>query len=141
MADSNRTARPKLQRPLIPDDRQASDIEAPEGYQVHGAKRPHSLRRKAATAALAAISVALCVYAVIGHDGVIAYLQKRQHSKQLQHQILSLRQQNEGLTQRNNRLKNDPDMIEYEAREQMHYARPGEVIYTLPEAPGSTKSK
>jgi cell division protein FtsB len=38
-------------------------------------------------------------------------------------------------------LKNDRDTIEYEAREQMHYTRPGEVIYTLPQAPGSTQKK
>ena len=39
------------------------------------------------------------------------------------------------------RLQSDPDTLEYEAREQMHYTRPGEVIYTLPEAPGATKHK
>jgi len=33
------------------------------------------------------------------------------------------------------RLKKDPDAIEHEAREKLHYARPGEVIYTLPPDP------
>ncbi len=33
------------------------------------------------------------------------------------------------------RLKSDPDAIEREAREKLHYAKPGEVIYTLPEQP------
>ncbi len=27
-------------------------------------------------------------------------------------------------------LKTDPDAIEHEARERLHYARPGEVIWT-----------
>jgi cell division protein FtsB len=27
-----------------------------------------------------------------------------------------------------------PDAIEHEAREKLHYAKPGEVIYTLPAA-------
>jgi cell division protein FtsB len=31
-------------------------------------------------------------------------------------------------------LKSDPDAIEREAREKLHYAKPGEVIYTLPVA-------
>ena len=31
--------------------------------------------------------------------------------------------------------KKDPDAIEHEAREKLHYAKPGEVIYTLPETP------
>jgi cell division protein FtsB len=33
------------------------------------------------------------------------------------------------------RLKSDPDAIEHEAREKLHYAKPGEVIYTLPAEP------
>ena len=32
-------------------------------------------------------------------------------------------------------LKSDPDAIEREAREKLHYARPGEVIYALPDQP------
>jgi cell division protein FtsB len=35
-------------------------------------------------------------------------------------------------------LKSDPDAIEYEAREKLHYARPGEVIYTLNNQPQPT---
>jgi cell division protein FtsB len=30
------------------------------------------------------------------------------------------------------RLQNDPNAIEHQAREELHYTRPGEVIYTLP---------
>ncbi len=33
-------------------------------------------------------------------------------------------------------LKSDPKAIEKEAREQLRYAKPGEVIYLLPEQPG-----
>ncbi len=33
------------------------------------------------------------------------------------------------------RLKSDPNAIEHEAREKLHYAKPGEVIYTLPPDP------
>ncbi len=32
-------------------------------------------------------------------------------------------------------LNSDPDAIEREAREKLHYAKPGEVIYTLPDQP------
>jgi cell division protein FtsB len=32
-------------------------------------------------------------------------------------------------------LKSDPKAIEKEAREQLRYAKPGEVIYLLPEPP------
>ncbi len=33
---------------------------------------------------------------------------------------------------RSKRLQSDPEEIEREAREKLHYAKPGEVIYTLP---------
>jgi cell division protein FtsB len=33
------------------------------------------------------------------------------------------------------RQKSDSNAIEHEAREQLHYAKPGEVIYTLPAQP------
>jgi cell division protein FtsB len=37
-------------------------------------------------------------------------------------------------------LKSDPKAIEKEAREQLRYARPGEVVYTLPNQPQAQKS-
>jgi cell division protein FtsB len=33
------------------------------------------------------------------------------------------------------RLNTDPEAIEREAREKLHYAKPGEVIYALPAQP------
>ena len=44
-------------------------------------------------------------------------------------------QENARLRVRVEKLKSDPDAIEREAREKLHYARPGEVIYTLPPDP------
>ena len=35
-------------------------------------------------------------------------------------------------------LKNDPKTIEKEARERLHYTRPGEVVYTLPSVPAAS---
>ena len=50
-------------------------------------------------------------------------------------QIKALQQQNGGMEQEIKALKNDPKTIEKEARERLRYARPGEVVYTLPAAP------
>jgi cell division protein FtsB len=83
----------------------------------------------------------LGAYAVFGHDGLLAYQQKQHQSHRLQQQILRLKQENQRLALHDQRLQSDPDTLEYEAREQMHYTRPGEVIYTLPEAPGAAKHK
>jgi cell division protein FtsB len=37
-------------------------------------------------------------------------------------------------------LRNDPKAIEQEAREQLHYAKKGEVIYLLPEKKHSSSA-
>ena len=37
-------------------------------------------------------------------------------------------------------LETDPDAIEHQAREELHYTRPGEVIYTLPTEPAAPAS-
>lgn len=62
----------------------------------------------------------------------MVYQQKRQEYRQLQQQIQSVQQQNQYLEQQIKALKSDPQTIEKEARERLRYARPGEVVYTLP---------
>ena len=49
----------------------------------------------------------------------------------------SLQKENEQLKGHVERLKSDPNAIEHQAREELHYTRPGEVIYTLPVNSGS----
>jgi cell division protein FtsB len=43
-----------------------------------------------------------------------------------------LEQQNQELEKQIKALKDDPQAIEKEARERLHYAKPGEVVYTTP---------
>lgn len=57
--------------------------------------------------------------------------EKRTEDKALQQEIKDLQQENAQMRQRIDRLNSDPDAIEREAREKLHYAKPGEVIYTL----------
>ena len=96
------------------------------------------LNRWRGTIATAAIGVLLCLigyYAVFSANGLMDYQQKRRESKELDRQIKTLQQQNGGMEQAIKALKNDPKTIEKEARERLRYARPGEVVYTLPAAP------
>ena len=88
-------------------------------------------RRRVATGA--AITLAgLCAYhAVFGHNGISAYAQKRSEDRVLAAEIQKLSIENAQLTQHVEHLRDDPDAIEHEARERLHYTRPGEVIYTL----------
>ena len=136
----NGRGRNELQRQLIAGHSEPRvPAAAVQGSRIERlSTRALGLRRKAATALFVALSLFLCVYAILGHDGIVAYQQKQHQAKQLHQQILSLKQENQRLALHDERLQNDRDTIEYEAREQMHYARPGEVIYTLPQAPSST---
>lgn len=99
----------------------------------------YRVRRRIATALAAVLTVFFGYYVVFGRNGVNSYEQKRTEYKALHQQIDALQQENSHLKDHVGRLKNDPDAIEYEAREKLHYARPGEVIYTLNSAPASEK--
>ncbi len=138
----NLGSRKKLQRQLISHDGPASvSASVPQGSRI--ARFSASLlgmRRKAATVMFVALSMFLGFYAIFGHDGLVAYQQKQHEAQQLHQQILDLQKQNDRLALHDQRLKTDRDTIEYEAREQMHYTRPGEVIYTLPKAPATTSA-
>ena len=96
-------------------------------------------RRRLATGC-AMLVAALGYFAVAGDNGITVYKQKRAEDKRLAAQIDSLKQENAHLQAHVDRLQNDPSAIEHEARARMHYARPGEVIYTLPDAPASKQS-
>jgi cell division protein FtsB len=139
-------SRKKLQRQLISHDVPAPVSTAvPQGSRIaRFSASALGMRRKVATVMLIALSASLGFYAIFGHDGLVAYQQKQHEAQHLQRQILDLQKQNERLALHDQRLKTDRDTIEYEAREQMHYTRPGEVIYTLPQAPAApsaTKAK
>lgn len=74
---------------------------------------------------------------VNGRHGLSSWQKQRQQEKQLRKEIDAVQQENSRLRNHVDRLKSDPDAIEHEAREQLHYAKPGEVIYTLPNDPKS----
>jgi cell division protein FtsB len=91
--------------------------------------------RKVATGAAAVLAIGLGYHVVFGQNGLTAYQQKRQDSQALAGQLRSLQRENELLKGHVERLQNDPNAIEHQAREELHYTRPGEVIYTLPAPP------
>ena len=57
----------------------------------------------------------------------------------LEQQLKSLQRENEQLKGHVDRLQSDPNAIEHQAREELHYTRPGEVIYTLPDTSAAAK--
>ena len=89
-------------------------------------------RRKAATAAAAVLAVAVGYHVVFWANGILVFQKKRQETQQLNRQMIELQRENAILKGHVDRLQSDPNAIEHQAREQLHYTRPGEVIYTLP---------
>ncbi len=94
--------------------------------------------RKVATGAAALLALAMGYHVIFGQNGLTAYQQKRQDAQSLDRQLHSLQRENELLKGHVDRLQNDPNAIEHQAREELHYTRPGEVIYSLPSSPGSS---
>ena len=93
---------------------------------------------------MAGLGVALCLsayYVVFSANGLMVYREKRQTSQDLDRQIKTLQQQNSAMEQEIKALKTDPKTIEKEARERLHYTRPGEVVYSLPTAPAAPAKK
>ena len=85
---------------------------------------------------VAVLLAALVMWHVVnGNHGLSVWHQKRAEDRELQKQITDVQQENAHLRQDIERLKSSPDAIEHEAREKLHYAKPGEVIYALPTPP------
>jgi cell division protein FtsB len=96
-------------------------------------QKAYGCRRRGATLALCLVAVWVAYHVIFGANGMVIYSHKRTEYRSLNKEILELKQENQQLAQRVDALKNDPKAIEKEAREQLRLAKPGEVIYTLPQ--------
>jgi cell division protein FtsB len=95
----------------------------------------YGVRRRLATTAVAGLTIWLFVHIMFGANGMVIYRQKRAEYDTLQRQIGKLQNENDRYTQQIKALQTDPKMIEKEAREQLHYVRPGEIVYVPPNPP------
>ncbi len=89
--------------------------------------------RRAALLALALATLVLIVHEIFGENGYLALRRRREEVEALRLEIEKLKQENQRLELQIKKLKSDPEAIEKLAREQMKMARPGEIIYVLPE--------
>jgi cell division protein FtsB len=89
--------------------------------------------RWVATAVLLA-SVFL-LYETVGESGYLARREQQQKIQALSQQVEDLQRENERIGQNIHNLRSDPAAIEEMAREQLHLARPGELVITLPSNP------
>lgn len=98
----------------------------------------YRMRRRIATVLVVAAALFFGYHAIFGENGVNMFEQKRAEDRAIQKRMFELKQENARLQQSVQELRSDPDAIEHEARERLHYARPGEVIWTEDDPPAST---
>jgi cell division protein FtsB len=95
-------------------------------------QRMYGQRRRVATVAAAVLAAAVGYHVVFGQNGLTAYEKKKQDARMLAQELQDLNAENDDLKGHVERLQNDPGAIEHQAREALHYTRPGEVIVALP---------
>jgi cell division protein FtsB len=83
---------------------------------------------------LALALFALFVHDIFGPHGFIAMRRTQKEIDQIHEQILQMNEQNKTLTNQVSSLKSDPKSIERIAREEMGLARPGEMIFKIPDS-------
>ena len=93
------------------------------------------IQRRLGTAAAILIIFGLVLHAMFGANGMVVYRQKRTEVQSLQTEVERLQKENSQYANQIKSLKSDPAAIEKEAREQLHYTRPGEVVYVVPDPP------
>jgi cell division protein FtsB len=91
--------------------------------------------RRVGTIAALLLIAGVLLHAMYGENGVAQYQQKRNEMKDLQKEVDRLQKENERYAEDIHALKQDPAAIEKEAREGLHYARPGEIVLVAPEVP------
>ena len=92
-----------------------------------------SYLRRNARQILAFALFALLVHDVFGPHGFIAMRRTQKEIEQIREQIGKVNDENKTLTDQVNSLKTDPKSIERIAREEMGLARPGEMIFKIPD--------
>ncbi len=76
---------------------------------------------------------ALLVHDIFGTHGFIAMRRTQKEIDDIRAQLGRINTENKSLTEQVNALKTDPKAIERIAREEMGLARPGEMIFKLPD--------
>lgn len=70
---------------------------------------------------------------IFGAHGLLAMRREKSKINQVQADTQKLTQENQGLSQQVQKLKTDPSAIEKIARDRMGLARPGELIFRMPD--------
>jgi cell division protein FtsB len=98
-------------------------------------EEPKSFWNRYGRSLLALALFLILMHDVFGSHGLLAMRRTQTQIKQLRGEIDRLNQENNDLNKRVQALRTDPKAVERIAREEMGLARPGEMIFKLPEQP------
>jgi len=99
----------------------------------------YGARRRLATLGVILLTGWLFLHVMFGANGMVIYRTKRSEYQHLQGEINGLQKENDQYTDQIRSLRTDPKAIEKEAREQLHYTRPGEYVYVNPAAKAAAR--
>ena len=125
----------------MPDETPQPAAEPEEPLRERAANWVQRIWRPVGTGIAVILALLLTWHVIHGKHGLSVWKQERAQDKTLQKQIQDLQTENASMKDRIEHLKSDPDAIEREAREKLHYAKPGEVIYALPATPQQQPAK
>lgn len=89
---------------------------------------------------LGAAILLLGIHDILGPHGFIAMRRTQKEMDQLRSEVDKLNKENSDLAGDAQALKSDPQAVERIAREDMGLARPGEMIFKLPQPPPAEQS-
>jgi cell division protein FtsB len=92
----------------------------------------YGIRRRLATGGVVLLTLWLFLHVMFGANGMVVYRSKRAEYQKLQAELERLQKENDSYAQQIKALQSDPQAIEKEAREQLHYTRRGEVVLVQP---------
>jgi cell division protein FtsB len=85
--------------------------------------------------ALSLLVLLVAMHGIFGDHGYLAMRRARADVEKLRREVEQLDEQNQHLSGEVKALKSDPAAIERVAREEMGLAKPGELIFRLPDDP------
>lgn len=92
----------------------------------------YSFRRRLATWGLFVLAALIAAHVLFGTNGWMTYEKKKAEYRKVTDDVQRMQQENAQLEAQIKALKTDPKAIEKEAREQLRYAKPGEIVYVMP---------
>jgi cell division protein FtsB len=100
----------------------------------------YRMRRVLATLCIGVLTIFIGYKVIFGANGMKVYEDKRAEAVRLQQQINDEKLKNEQLQHQVDSLqREDPNAVEKEAREQLGYVKPGEVVLVEPQAKPDAK--